>query len=101
MSQPVVRFSGIRHQHGSQSWRQTEEKSVEEKSQSQCWKRPFAEAGGLGGWPPSALSATTLSGHSPWGGGKYNESAAVIGAPMQDFRRLAYHTKGCKYGFTL
>jgi hypothetical protein len=29
---------------------------------------PSAEAGGLGGWPPSALSATTLSGHSAWGG---------------------------------
>ena len=31
-----------------------------------------------------------------------NEMRLLSIAPMQDFRRLAYHTcEGCKYGFTL
>ena len=58
-----------------------------------------APSGGVG-WGVHVLLSmlqlgcvSRITQHDPLrGGGKYNESAAVIGAPMQDFRRLAYHT---------
>ena len=53
---------------------------------------------------PPLLSASRLGRVLGEGGVKLNYNAYISSpiAPMQDFRRLAYHTcEGCKYGFTL